>query len=607
MKHHFIRNIRRETKHYRWRMGASVCFVIVLFLVLIARMYYLQIVQYEKYNTLSEKNRVAVLPIAPNRGLIFDRNGVLLADNLPTFAIHIVPEQAENLDETLALVDKLIGLSERQMTNFEREKKRRRRYEGVPLRLNISEDEAATIAVNSYRLPGVNVVGGLMRYYPEGEVFAHILGYVGRINEQELQQIDPARYRATQFIGKTGVERYYENYLHGDIGLENVETDVRGRVLRVLSIDEPVAGNNLYLTIDINLQKKAEKLMENTRGAIVAIDPHNGAILTLLSHPNFDPNLFVQGIDHESYDNLTGDIDQPMFNRAIRGQYPPASTVKPVIALQALHKGIINTQTSIPDPGYFKLPNSTHLYRDWISEGHGGSVNITRALIESCDTFFYWMGDKMGIRNITESVVAFGLGSPTGVDISGELSGLVPSPEWKRATKNEPWYPGETVIASIGQGFFIATPMQLAHMSATLATRGKRVKPHVVAAIELSNGDMMEIETEELPPAFKGSQHWNTIQESMKSVIHSSRGTARFLSDNPYKIAGKTGTAQVFSVPQGEKYDASVIEERLRDHSIFIGYAPADNPTIAIAVIVENKNGASRIGKQVFDAYLLGE
>jgi penicillin-binding protein 2 len=606
MKYHFIRNIRSETKHFRWRMGAAVCFVLLLFIVLIGRMYYLQVMQHEKYKTLSDKNRVTVLPVAPNRGLIYDRHGVLLADNLPTFALHIVPEQAENLDATLALIDELIGLNERQLESFQRERKRRRRFQGVPLRLNISEDEAATIAVNSYRLPGVNVVGGLMRNYPEGEVFAHILGYVGRINEQELNQIDPARYRATQFIGKTGVERYYENYLHGELGLENVETDVRGRVLRILDVTESTAGNNLYLTIDVNLQRQAEKLMENTRGAIVAIDPHNGAILTLLSHPNFNPNLFVQGIDQDTYYDLTHDIDQPLFNRALRGQYPPASTIKPVVALQGLETGKITRNSSISDPGFFKLPNSTHLYRDWMSEGHGEAVNVRQAIIESCDTFFYWLGNKMGIRDISASLIAFGMGSPIGVDISGELGGLVPSPEWKRAVKNEPWYPGETVIASIGQGFMMATPMQLAHMAATLATRGKRVKPHVVAAIELTNGDMMEIEAIEMEPAFPDSRHWNTIHESMKAVIHSNRGTARYLSNNPYKIAGKTGTAQVFSVRQDEEYDASVIEERLRDHSLFIGYAPADNPKIAIAVIVENKNGASRIARQVFDAYLLG-
>ncbi len=605
MKKHFIKNIRHETLAYQTRIVVAAMFVFLLFFILIARMYYLQIVQHDKYQTLSDKNRVAVFPITPNRGLIYDRNGILLADNLPSFGLHIVPEQVDDLAATLKLVDELIGLNERQLENFNREKKRRRRYEGIPLRLNITEDEAAIIAVNSYRLPGVNVVAGLMRHYPEGDVFAHILGYVGRINETELQQIDPVQYRATQFIGKTGVERYYETYLHGEVGAENVETDVRGRVLRILDIKEPIPGNNLYLTIDINLQKKAEKLMENTRGAIVAIDPNTGAILTLLSHPNFDPNLFVQGIDQETYDNLMHDIDQPLFNRALRGQYPPASTIKPALALQALNAKTITKNSKIHDPGYFKLPNSSHQYRDWVKKGHGGDVNITKAIVESCDTFFYWLGNKMGIRDVSEAMRAFGLGSPVGVDISGELGGLVPSPEWKRATKNEPWYPGETVIASIGQGFTMVTPMQLAHMTSALAVKGKRVKPHVVAAIQLPNGDMVEIKTEELPPAYLGSEHWNTVHEAMKNVIHGERGTARYIAKAPYKIAGKTGTAQVFSVRQGEKYDVSIVAERLRDHSLFIGYAPADNPKIAIAVILENKTGAARVAKQVFDAYLL--
>jgi len=362
--------------------------MIFLFSTLLVRMFYLQVIQHEKYETLSEKNRVTVLPIPPNRGLIFDRNGIILADNIPTFSLHIVPEQTENLSQTLNEVDKLIGLTVEQRERFQKEMTRRRRFEGVPLLPTMTEDQAATIQVNSYRLPGVNVVGGLLRHYPKGEIFAHIIGYVGRINDYDLRHIDQSQYRATLYIGKTGIEKFYESELHGDSGYQHVETDARGRVLRVLQTIEPTPGHNLYLTIDSKLQEKAEELMRDTRGAVIAIDPQSGDILTLVSHPNFDPNLFVKGIDHETYNDLTTDIDQPLFNRALRGQYPPASTIKPMIALQGLETKTVTYNFAINDPGYFQLPNSSHVYRDWRKGGHG-SVNFVTGIVESCDTYFF--------------------------------------------------------------------------------------------------------------------------------------------------------------------------------------------------------------------------
>lgn len=603
MKRNIIRNTKHEIQSFRFRVIFLMVFFIMLFGALLMRMYYLQITQHDKYQTLSEKNRVTVLPIPPNRGLIFDRNGVILADNIPTFSLHIVPEQTEDLDETLAEIDKLIGLTIEQRERFAKELTRRRRFEGVPLLVNMTEDQAATIQVNSYRLPGVNVVGGLIRHYPKGEIFAHIIGYVGRINDFDMKHIDPAQYRATLYIGKTGVEKFYESELHGDSGYEHVETDARGRVLRVLDTIEPTPGYNLYLTIDSKLQEKAEELMKDTRGAVIALDPKTGDILTLVSHPNFDPNLFVKGIDHETYNDLSTDIDQPLFNRALRGQYPPASTIKPMFALQGLETGTITTRFTISDPGYFQLPNSSHVYRDWRKGGHG-TVNVETGVIESCDTFFYTLASKLGIEGLSDIYFRFGFGKPTGVDIAGEVSGLVPTPEWKKAKRGEPWYRGETVITGIGQGFTMVTPLQQAHMAATLANRGIRYQPHVVNAMELYNGDFIEVEGATLSPVYPDSVHWPTIQKAMEQVIHSYRGTAAYLSNSPYRMAGKTGTAQVFSVPQGRKYDASAIEERLRDHSLFIGYAPADDPKIAIAVIVENKSGAARIGRAVFNAYL---
>lgn len=602
MKRDILRNVRQETNLYKRRMLIAMFFTLFLFFALLLRLYYLQVVQYRKYATLSDNNRIALLPIPPNRGLIYDRNGVLIADNMPTYALHIVPEQTDDLDATIATVSELIELRDQDKERFYKELKRRRRFESVPLLFNVSEDDAATIAVNSYRLPGVNITAGLLRHYPLGEEFSHITGYVGRINEAEVQQIDAKKYRSTQFIGKTGIEKFYEAELLGQVGFEKVETDVRGRILRSLETIPSVPGQNLYLTIDSRLQLEVEKLMENLRGAIVALDPRTGEVLAFVSHPNYDPNLFVKGIDHETYRKLTHDIDQPLFNRALRGQYPPASTIKPIFALEGLQTGTITTTTTIRDHGYFQLANSSHVYRDWRKNGHG-TVDVDTAIIESCDTFFYTLANMMGIRRLSEVMFMFGLGSRTGIDISGELPGLVPTPEWKRANKKLPWYPGETVITGIGQGFTTVTPVQLAHMTAALASNGVRIQPHVVRELEAPNGERHEMEPKTYPPVNMSSTFWRVVKNAMVGVIHSYRGTASYLSNSPYKLAGKTGTAQVFSVRQEEEYDASVIEERLRDHSLFIGFAPADNPTIALAVIIENNKGAPRFARRVFDAY----
>jgi penicillin-binding protein 2 len=466
----------------------------------------------------------------------------------------------------------------------------------------MSEEQAATIQVNQYKLPGVTVVGDLVRKYPQANTFAHIIGYVGRINDQDLTQIDPIEYAASLYLGKTGIEKYYEEVLHGKTGYQYIETDVKGRVIRILSTTEPTPGNNLYLTIDSALQKKVEEVMKDTRGAVVAIDPSNGDILAMVSQPSFDPNLFVTGIDHETYDQLSHDINQPLFNRALRGQYPPASTVKPMFAMQALETKTIDTHFSIDDPGYFYLPGSGHQYRDWVQGGHG-IVNVTRGIIVSCDTFFYTVAWKMGINKLADILHKFGFGSKTNVDIAGEIGGLVATPEWKKAKFNQPWWPGETVITGIGQGYTMVTPMQQVQMAGILAGAGKHFQLHVVNAQELFNGEFIEQVGTELTPVYPNSPNWDIVRSAMGHVTEAG-GTAAYLSGTPYKIAGKTGTAQVFSLPQGAKYNHDQVQEHLRDHTLFIGYAPADNPKIAVAIVAENEKGAGKKARALFDVYL---
>jgi penicillin-binding protein 2 len=602
MTRHFIRNHKFETHLFKSRVWTALFITGLLFVGLLVRMFYLQVIHHTEYQTLSEKNRVTILPLSPNRGLIFDRNGVILADNKPSFSLNIVPEQTQNLQATLDQINQLIGLSDEQLKRFTKEKTRRRRFEGVPLVLNMTEEQTAIIQLNAYRLPGVNVVGDLVRQYPQANTFAHIIGYVGRINDQDLTEIDQEEYAASLYLGKTGIEKYYENELHGKTGFQYIETDVMGRVVRILNTTEPTPGNNLYLTIDSELQKKIEEVMKDSRGAVVAIDPKNGDILAMVSQPSFDPNLFVVGIDHQTYDQLSHDINQPLFNRALRGQYPPASTVKPMFALQALETNTIDTSFRINDPGYFSLPGSSHEYHDWVQGGHG-VVDVFRGIVVSCDTFFYTVAWKMGIGKLTQILHKFGFGKKTGVDIAGEIGGLVASPEWKRAKYNQPWWPGETVITGIGQGYTMVTPMQQAQMAGILANAGRHFQLHVVNAQELFNGEFVEQSGGELEPVYLNSKHWTTVREAMKDVTGTG-GTAAYLSGTPYSVAGKTGTAQVFSLPPGAKYNHNNLEEHLRDHTLFIGYAPADDPQIAIAIVAENQKGAGRKARAIFDLYL---
>ncbi|NOY62097.1 MAG: penicillin-binding protein 2 [Gammaproteobacteria bacterium] len=586
--------------------------MVLLALILIARMTYLQVFSHDHFTTLSHNNRVNIVPIPPTRGLIFDRNGVLLAQNTPSFTLEITPERVADIDATVAALSKLIEISERDISRFRKFLQQKRRFESVPLRFQLNEEEAARFSVNRHRFPGVDIKARLSRYYPMGDLVAHSVGYVARINVKELQQLtDPSNYSGTTHYGKTGVERYYEKLLHGRVGYEKIETNAQGRVLRTLERIPPVPGSDLYLTIDINLQAIAKDALDGHRGAIVALEPGSGEVLALISTPTFDPNLFVNGIDQESYDALQFSRDQPLFNRAMRGQYPPGSTVKPFLGLAALEQNIIEASTQIFCPGWFKLESDERRYRDWKRRGHG-HTSLLKAIRESCDVYFYNLALRLGIDRMHDFMSLIGFGHVTGIDISGELAGLMPSRQWKRKTHRQPWYIGESLITAIGQGFTLATPLQLAAASAVLANRGMRMQVHMLRATQ-SQHDARKVMRE---PVVVGQvpvqepANWDFIVEAMRSVVHSPRGSAfRIGRDAPYQIAGKTGTAQVFGMKADEKYVSADIAERLRDHALFIAFAPVDEPRIAVAVVVENGGGggsvAAPIARKVLDAYLL--
>ena len=591
---------------------ALVMLVLVMLALggLLARMYQLQIVEHEIYTTLSDKNRVQVQSVPPPRGLVYDRNNLLLAENRPVFSLTLVPERVGRMDETLARLTEILSISDEDIERFQRRlNEPRRPFQEIPLSYDLNEEEIARMAVHRHRFPGVEVKAELVRYYPHSELTAHALGYVGRINRNELQRIDPVNYAGTNYIGKSGVERFYEKVLHGKVGYQHVETNARGRILRVLERENPVPGEDLQLHLDLRLQRKAHELLEGRRGAIIAIEPATGGILALASVPGFDANKFVTGISVKDYRDLSESIDKPLFNRALRGQYPPGSTIKPMMAVAALDSGVTTRERTIWDPGYFQLKESGRRYRDWKRTGHGW-VDLMDSVAESCDVYFYQIGVEMGVDVMYDYLSRFGFGEDATLDVAGALSGLLPSRDWKRAVRSEPWYPGDSVNMSIGQGFFLATPLQLATATALIANRGEWVEPRLLKDIR---GDRP---VEEFLPAsthkpldLKNPDDWEYVVDTMEEVMHGTRGTARGAARGAsYRMAGKTGTAQVFSLGEDEEYDAEEIRERLRDHALFVGFAPTDDPKIAVAIIVENGGGGSSVAAPVarglFDAWL---
>jgi penicillin-binding protein 2 len=583
----------------------------VLLLILLSRLLYLQVVEHEHFTTLSEDNRVKLQPIPPNRGLIFDRNGLLLAENLPSYRLEITPEQVDDMSATLNALAEVIEIRDSDRSRFEKLLLRKPRFEAIPLLFHLSDEDVARFSVNRHRFPGVDITAGLARHYPQGNLAVHALGYVGRIDDRALKELDTSNYRGTTHVGKIGIEKTYESLLHGTVGLQQVETTAQGRVLRVLNRKPPVSGRNLYLTLDSRVQAAAEQAFADFSGAAIAIDPNNGDILAFVSLPTYDPNPFVNGIDFDAYAALRDDDKEPLFNRGLRGQYPPGSTVKPFMGLAGLEQGVTSNHSSTYCPGFYMLPGNSRKYRDWKRTGHG-TVDLNKSIVQSCDVYFYDLALSLGINRMHDYLSHFGFGRATGIDIVGELSGLLPSKAWKRQRRDQPWFPGETIITGIGQGFFLVTPVQLAVATAALANGGRILQPNIVLAEQDANSDDLLPHQPRLieTVTINNQNHWHAVIKAMTDVVHSERGTARRIgTDSTYRIAGKTGTAQVFGLKQEEKYDAEAIEEKLRDHALFIAFAPAETPTIAVAVIVENGGSggavASPIARAILDAYLL--
>jgi penicillin-binding protein 2 len=604
-----LKDHEKDARLIRRRTLVGAAFFLLLTAVLIARMYFLQVVQYEHHSTLAENNRIHVQPIPPTRGLIFDRNGVIIADNRPSFSLTLTRERAGDWGQVLDVIVEVLELSGDERALFERRVRQGRRpFEPVPVLFELSEEQIARVAINQFRLPGVEVVAQLVRHYPQGEHFAHSVGYVGRINEAELQKLDKVSYSGTHHIGKTGIERFYEDELHGEVGYEEVETNARGRVLRVLKRTDPLPGKDIVLSLDVRLQEAAEKALDGRRGAIVAIQPQTGEVLAMVSQPSFDPNPFVTGIGFKAYADLRDSIDRPLYNRVLRGLYPPGSTIKPMMAVAALDAGVLTPSTRVFDPGFYQLPNHSHKYRNWNRNGDGW-VDMELAISRSNDTYFYSLAHKMGIDRMHEYMTRFGLGQRVSLDMFEETAGLMPSREWKRARYRQAWYPGETLILGIGQGYMQTTPLQLAQATALMATRGKWIRPHLAKSIQ----GAIPVDKDPVPDiVLRDPSYWDSGRFGMEQVMHGPRGTARKVGDaSVYRIAGKSGTAQVVAIKQGEKYDRNKVQERHRDHALFVAFAPADNPQIAVSVMVENGESGSGVAapvvKQVMDAWLLDD
>jgi len=602
-----LTNPRQESRRFSrriWLLGISM---LILVVALAIRLCYLQIFQHERYITLAQKNQLAIEPITPGRGLIYDRNGVLLAENIPVTSLELIPAKIEDIEQTIKALKTIVAIDEDELDEFNKLLEQRRSFDSIPIKVKLTQKEEAAFYINQYRFPGVTVQAHLIRHYLLGEALSPVLGYVGRINQQELKQVDPGNYTSADYIGKVGIEKYYEAQLHGVAGNEQVEIDASGRAVRVLRRVPAIAGQNLYLTIDSKLQQAAIAALGDNRGAVVAIQPGTGQVLALVSKPAYDSNLFVKGISNKDFNKLREASGQPLYNRALRGQYPPASTVKPLIALQGLVTGTVTPEDEIFDPGWFKLPNSSHFYRDWKKTGHGW-VNVSDSIIQSCDTYFFNLAHEMGITQIDTILAKFGFGQKTGIDMGEELAGVLPSPSWKKRFKKTAWYPGDTLITGIGQGFSVATPLQLAHATATLAMQGKGYKPYLRLKTQSSNAEPIVNQPVALTPIELPNSIWQLVSKAMQGVISDPRGTVhmKFGPKPAYTIAAKSGTAQVFSIKQNERISSqSILPEHLRDHSVFVAYAPVDEPKIALAVVVENSALATSVARKILDFYLL--
>ena len=608
----YLKNPKLEVGKFRARVYFAALFVALCVLALGSRLYFLQITSNEHYATLSQENRVRIVPVAPTRGLILDRNLKLLANNKPSYQIEITPIQTTNIKQVVNDLAEYIHLEEHHLNKFFEDVRRRQSFESLPLKINLTDEEVARFSVNRHRFPGVEITARANRFYPQSGVSTHALGYVGRINAEEIQKLDKQNYSGTTHIGKSGIEKFYENELHGEVGYQHIEINAQGRKLRVLKTVPPTPGSDLILTIDARLQKIAQESLGDRNGSVVAMDPNSGEVLVFVSTPTYDPNLFVNGISNKQYSLLRNNKNRPLFNRALTGQYPPGSTIKPMMALAGLHYGVTWAGKTIYAGPYYKLPGHERKYRDWKKGGHG-KVDMYKAIIQSCDVYFYRLANDLGIDRISEFLSKFNLGEKTQLDTWGEAKGLMPSQEWKRAAYGQPWYPGETIITGIGQGYMLATPLQLAVATSVVATRGLSVRPRFLRARRNQN------EIEDLPPEsliysvpISNDVYWDQIISAMVDAVHKPNGTAyRIGIDAKYEIAGKTGTAQVFGLSEDEEYEEENVDEKLRDHGLFIAFAPVDDPKIAIAVIVENGGSGSKaaapVAKKVLDNFLLSK
>ena len=614
-----IKDHHSERQLFISRVILSSIVALLLLGMVVARLVQLQVFDYELFAEKSQGNRVRMEAVPPIRGLIFDRKGRAIAENLPAYQLELIPEQVDDIDDTLDRLAALDLISEDDIPRFKGLSRSGPRFQPVTLKVRLTEEEIANFAIQRPRFPGVDFQPRLVRYYPDGPAVAHAVGYVGALSSEDLKRLDTSRYAGASQTGKIGIENSFESDLHGDAGYRHLVTNARGRqvpsdsggLLDALPENEaPTPGANVYLSLDLDLQKIAMRALEGRRGAVVALDPQNGEILTLFSAPAYDPNKFALGMSSAEYAELQNDPDRPLFNRAIRGIYPPGSTIKPMLALAALETGAINLTRRTVCRGFFMLPNSTHRYRDWKPEGHG-SVDLHDAIAQSCDVYFYEISGDVGIDNMHDYLDRFGLGNPTGIDIRGESKGLVPSREWKRTAfrnrDDQRWYHGETVIASIGQGYMTVTPLQLAVAAAAMATRGSRFEPRLVAAVEDAlTGERRLTSPEQLTSVeISNDFYWDNVVGAMHDVMQGPRGTARAVGIGaPYQMAGKSGTAQVISIAQDEEYDEEELEERLRDHALFIAFAPLENPRIAVAVIVENGSSGSGVAAPIARAIM---
>jgi penicillin-binding protein 2 len=596
-----IRNKVFEKRLFTSRVVIAFVLATLLMLGLTVRLVYLQVAGHQHYATLSTQNRIKIAPLPPTRGLIYDRKGRILAENIPTYSLEIIPEQVADMDNTLARLKQLLHLSDDDIIHFKALQKRQKSFASIPLKLALSEQEFARFASNRAFFEGVDIHARLIRFYPYHQLTAHVVGYMGQINEAELKKLDMSRYGGTHHIGKSGIEKSYEALLHGHAGYEEIEVNAQRRSLRVVGTIPPTPGKDIKLSIDIDLQKIAYDALGEHNGAVVAIQPDTGEVLTLISKPGFDPNKFVYGLTNKEYAALQSSTDRPLFNRTTRGLYPPGSTIKPFLGLAGLHYNVITTNQTTYCPGFYRLPKLSHKYRCWKSSGHG-TTNLLKAITQSCDVFFYSLANNLGIDRIHSFLSDFGFGKRSGLDIPGEKAGLLPSRQWKRDAREQPWYPGETLITGIGQGFLQISPLQLARATAILANGGHVIQPHLAGSQKDQANDILQLR----------NANYQSIVDDMINVVHGPRGTARKIGLSiPYIMAGKTGTAQVFTIKQEEKYDENKIAKELRDHALFIAFAPAHAPLIAVAIVVENGGHggsvAAPIAKLLIDHYLQSE